>query len=85
MPINGFKQIAGGADIVEILEAQVPLLFFPPFNLNLSAMARWNWSLALLFLLTSQICCDQQEQVEGFFSQSGHTNNWAVLASIYAF
>lgn len=48
-------------------------------------MARWIWSLTLLFLFALEVWCDQQDQVEGFFSQSGHTNNWAVLASIYAF
>lgn len=46
-------------------------------------MARWNWSLTtlLLCLYAALINCDKQEkeQVEGFFSQSGHTNNWAVL------
>ncbi|SAL98457.1 hypothetical protein [Absidia glauca] len=34
----------------------------------------------LLSLFISFTLCDTQaEQVEGFFSQSGHTNNWAVL------
>lgn len=34
----------------------------------------------LLSLFISLTLCDTQaEQVEGFFSQSGHTNNWAVL------
>jgi phosphatidylinositol glycan class K len=42
-------------------------------------MARWNWSLTLLFLFAACIYCEQNEEVEGFFSQSGHTNNWAVL------
>lgn len=44
-------------------------------------MARWNWSFTLLFLFATCIFCNQQEEVEGFFSQSGHTNNWAVLVS----
>ncbi|KAI9355005.1 peptidase C13 family-domain-containing protein [Pilaira anomala] len=42
-------------------------------------MARWNWILSILIVLVSSILCDQEEKVEGFFSQSGHTNNWAVL------
>ncbi|CAO3642280.1 unnamed protein product [Mucor hiemalis] len=42
-------------------------------------MVRWNWSFTLLFLFATCIFCIQQEEVEGFFSQSGHTNNWAVL------
>ncbi|KAG1461738.1 hypothetical protein G6F46_004714 [Rhizopus delemar] len=33
--------------------------------------------LLLLFFFTFILC--QQEPIEGFFSQSGHTNNWAVL------
>ncbi|KAI8884889.1 hypothetical protein K501DRAFT_181119 [Backusella circina FSU 941] len=40
-------------------------------------MTKWTLSIALLFFFISLIFAN--EQVEGFFSQSGHTNNWAVL------
>ncbi|KAI8642990.1 peptidase C13 family-domain-containing protein [Parasitella parasitica] len=42
-----------------------------------------SWSgyipIALLILFVSSIHSHDKEQVEGFFSQGGHTNNWAVL------
>ncbi|OAD68607.1 GPI transamidase GPI8 [Phycomyces blakesleeanus NRRL 1555(-)] len=42
------------------------------------------WSLlfiwiAILSCYSSTANADQQSEVEGFFSQGGHTNNWAVL------
>lgn len=45
-------------------------------------MAKWWWGyklIALLSLFVLSVYSNDQEQVEGFFSQSGHTNNWAVL------
>lgn len=45
--------------------------------------SRHGWSIASLFLLVllhfASCVKDKTEEVEGFFSQSGHTNNWAVL------
>ena len=35
----------------------------------------------LLFLLFFTAIYCQQDAIEGFFTQSGHTNNWAVLVS----
>ncbi|GAN05226.1 conserved hypothetical protein [Mucor ambiguus] len=45
-------------------------------------MAKWWWSynvITLLCLFVLSVYSNDQEQIEGFFSQSGHTNNWAVL------
>ncbi|KAI8973390.1 peptidase C13 family-domain-containing protein [Mycotypha africana] len=46
-------------------------------------MRKWNCKILCLYLFSLFLfcvqCIQQQEQVEGFFSQSGHTNNWAVL------
>lgn len=40
----------------------------------------WGYKLiTLLSLFVLSVYSNEQEQVEGFFSQSGHTNNWAVL------
>ncbi|CAO3598769.1 unnamed protein product [Absidia cylindrospora] len=33
----------------------------------------------LVICLQLYFCDSNTDQVEGFFSQSGHTNNWAVL------
>lgn len=64
-----------------ILEQQPSLHSFNFVWKSVKNMARWNWSFALLFLFATCIFCNKQEEVEGFFSQSGHTNNWAVLVS----
>ncbi|CAO3656588.1 unnamed protein product [Mucor fragilis] len=45
-------------------------------------MFKWWWGynvITLLCLFVLSAHSNDQEQVEGFFSQSGHTNNWAVL------
>ncbi|KAG2232428.1 hypothetical protein INT48_005731 [Thamnidium elegans] len=68
--------------IDESCPSGTPFFFFFLLLLDKSllfVMARWNWIASLLVLLFMSVYCDQQEKVEGFFSQSGHTNNWAVL------
>ncbi|KAI8098416.1 peptidase C13 family-domain-containing protein [Gilbertella persicaria] len=40
-------------------------------------MVQWRCLVLLLFYIVVAYC--HEEKVEGFFSQSGHTNNWAVL------
>ncbi|ORY95868.1 peptidase C13 family-domain-containing protein [Syncephalastrum racemosum] len=45
-------------------------------------IARWSiavWLCTILAACARALSADQEEAVEGFFSQSGHTNNWAVL------
>lgn len=47
-------------------------------------MFKWWWGynvITLLCLFVLSAHSNDQEQVEGFFSQSGHTNNWAVLVN----
>ncbi|KAI8373424.1 peptidase C13 family protein [Choanephora cucurbitarum] len=42
-------------------------------------MIKWNWYFVVATILSILSVQCHEEQVEGFFSQSGHTNNWAVL------